>query len=373
MKEKFSLKDHLFNKDSVTYLADLFVVADANFNKKKFVTEVVGKFSELELKARIGWITEVLTKHLPVDPGVAMKLIVAALPPPLDPTKTDDDFGRFIFAPLGEYVVRYGCSEKYLKQSLTTLKQITMRFSMEDAMRAFLNNFPNETLAEYDKWVNDKNYHVRRLVSESTRPSLPWSQKISVDYKAPVKYLDKLHADKTRYVVRSVANHLNDISKKDCALVVTILKRWHKEKTQNPLELDWLTRHALRTLVKQGNADALELLGYTAHTVPVVLNLVVPKKVTAGDRLQFSFDVTSSISQNLLIDYVIDFVKLNGGTKPKVFKIKKIAALPHAVISIQKSHHLKADAITFKLNAGIHSLTVQINGQKLATAQFEVF
>lgn len=239
-------------------------------------------------------------------------------------------------------------------------------------MRAFLNNFPNETLAEYDKWVSDKNYHVRRLVSESTRPSLPWSQKISVDYKVPVKYLDKLHADKTRYVVRSVANHLNDISKKDSSLVVSILKRWHKEKTQNPLELDWLTRHALRTLVKQGNTDALALLGYTADAVPVVSNLIVPKKVTAGDRLQFSFDVTSSISQNLLIDYVIDFVKLNGGTKPKVFKIKKLSALPQAVISVEKNHHLKADATTFKLNAGTHSLTIQINGQKLATAQFEV-
>ncbi|MBY0537991.1 hypothetical protein K2P47_01180 [Patescibacteria group bacterium] len=372
MKEKFSLKDHLFNKDSVTYLADLFVVVDATFNKKKFVTEVMGKFPELELKDRINWITEVLAKHLPADPEAAMKLIVAALPPPLDPTKTDDDFGRFILAPLGEYVVRHGCSKKYLKQSLATLKQITMRFSMEDAMRTFLNNFPTETLAEYDKWVSDKNYHVRRLVSESTRPSLPWSQKIGIDYQVPVTYLDKLHADTTRYVTRSVANHVNDISKKDGELVVRTLKRWHKEQTQNPLELDWLTRHALRTLVKRGDVQALGLLGYSAHTAPVVSNFAVPKKVRAGDRLQFSFDVTSSISQNLLIDYVIDFVKLNGGTKPKVFKIKKVSALPQAIISVEKNHHLKADATTFKLNAGTHSLTIQINGQKLATAQFEV-
>lgn len=372
MKEKFSLKDHLFNRDSISHLADLFVTVDPNFNKKKFRSEVVVKFPGLELKARIGWITEVLTKHLPTDPSEAMKIIVSALPPPLDPTNTDDDFGSFILAPLGEYVVRYGCTKKYLKQSLATLKQITMRFSMEDAMRAFLNNFPDETLACYDQWVIDKNYHVRRLVSESTRPSLPWSQKIGIDYKVPVKYLNKLHADKTRYVVRSVANHLNDISKKDTVLVVATLKRWHKQKTQNPLELDWLTRHALRTLVKQGNTDALALLGYTSHTAPVVSNFILPKKVKKGERLQFVFDVTSSISQNLLIDYVIDFVKQNGGTKPKVFKIKKIAALPHAIISVQKNHHLKADATTFKLNAGIHSLTIQINGQKLATKQFEV-
>ncbi len=372
MKEKFSLKDHLFNKESVSYLADLFLVAEASFNKNKFVDEVMEKFPELELKARIGWIAEVLVQHVPTEQAAAMKLLVKALPAPLDQTKTDDDFGRFIFAPLGEYIVRHGCAKKYLKQSLATLREITMRFSMEDAMRTFLNNFPTETLAAYDVWVKGKNYHVRRLVSESTRPSLPWSQKIGIDYHVPVKYLDILHGDKTRYVTRSVANHLNDISKKDGELVVSTLTRWHTQKTQNPLELDWLTRHALRTLVKKGDTKALVLLGYTTHTAPVVSNFRVPKKVKKGARIQFSFDITSAISQNLLIDYVIDFVKQNGGTKPKVFKIKKMTATADTIISIQKQHHLKADATTFKLNTGTHTLTIQINGQKLANAQFEV-
>lgn len=253
-----------------------------------------------------------------------MKLIVRALPPPLDVTKTVDDFGSFIFAPLGEYVVHNGCTKKHLKQSLATLKQLTMRFSMEDSMRAFLNNFPNETLAEYDTWVTDKNYHVRRLVSESTRPSLPWSKKLSFHYKTPLRYLDRLYTDPTRYVVRSVANHLNDISKKDPTLVVQTLTRWQKQKIQNSIELNWLTRHALRTLVKKGNRKALALLGYTDHSAPVVSNFVVPKKVAKGERLLFSFKVTSDTAQNLLIDYIIDFVKQNGGTKPKVFKIKKL-------------------------------------------------
>lgn len=372
MKEKFSLKDHLFNKDTVTCLADLFVAADADFNKKKFVAEVMERFPSLELKARISWITEVLTKHLPNYPGAAMKIIVRALPPPLDPNNTDDDFGSFIFAPLGQYVVLNGCSKKYLKQSLATLKQITMRFSMEDAMRAFLNNFSMETLTEYDKWVTDKNYHVRRLVSESTRPSLPWSKKLSLDYKTPLRYLNTLYFDPTRYVVRSVANHLNDISKKDPALVVQTLKRWHTQKIKNPLELDWLTRHSLRTLVKKGDTDALMLLGYSAHTVPVVTKLVVPSKIAKGERLIFSFDVESSVQQNLLIDYLIDFVKVNRATKSKVFKIKKIVASPGITNAIEKTHHLKADATTFKLNSGLHTLTIQINGQKLATAQFEL-
>ncbi len=372
MKDKFSLKDHLFNKNSVAYLAELFVVVDKDFNKKKFVSEVINKFPELELKARIGCITEVLGHYLSPDPAVAMKSIVQALPAPLDQTKTDDDFGNFIFAPLGEYVVRHGCNKKYLKQSLVTLREITMRFSMEDAMQSFLNNFPEETLAVYDTWVRDKNYHVRRLVSESTRPSLPWSQKIGVDYNVPIKYLEILHTDSTRYVTRSVANHLNDISKKDPAIVVSTLKRWHNAKLQNDSELDWMTRHALRTLVKKGDVDALSLLGYSTHSVAVVSELIVPAKIKRGDKLLFSFAVTSATTQNILVDYIIDFVKLNGTTKPRVFKIKKLTLTAGESTSIQKNHHLKADATTFKLNLGTHTLTIQINGQKLASAKFEL-
>lgn len=372
MKEKFFLKDHLFNEFKVRYLAQLLTVAYPVFNEKAFVQEVVVKFPELELKARIAWMAEVLQRHLPPDFNEAVKIIIESLPPPLDATKTDDDFGNFIFAPLGEYVVKNGITQKHLKLSLCTLREITMRFSMEDAMRAFLNNFPDETLAMYDEWAVDKNYHVRRLVSESTRPSLPWSQKINVDYKLPIKYLDILHADTTRYVTRSVANHLNDISKKDPALVVSTLKRWRKEKRQSPAELEWMTKHALRTLVKRGDISALGLLGFTAHTPVVVSNLILPKKVSRGEKFEFSFYVQSEETQNLLVDYVIDFVKANGATKPKVFKLNKLILEGGLVMQLSKKHHLKADATTFTLNSGTHTLSIQINGQLVAGKSFEV-
>jgi 3-methyladenine DNA glycosylase AlkC len=371
MKEKFSLKDHLFNKESVSFLADLFVAGDSSFNKKKFVNEVMMKFPELELKARIGFIAEVLGEHLPNDPRTAMKMIVKALPPKLDPTKTDDDFGSFIFAPLGEYVVRHGCSEKYVQQSLLTLREITMRFSMEDAMRAFLNKFQVETLAQYDKWVSDKNYHVRRLVSESTRPSLPWSQKIAVDYKVPLKYLDTLYSDKTRYVTRSVANHLNDISKKDPALVVATLKRWNKEGKQTESEIAWITKHALRTLVKRGDVGALTLLGFNQMVPIKVHNFSLSKpEYRRGEVITFSSELSSTTETEVMLDYVIDFVKTNGTTKPKVFKLKKLSLTANSRIVVTKNHHLKADATTFKLNPGLHTLTLQINGIQSKSISF---
>jgi 3-methyladenine DNA glycosylase AlkC len=373
MKEKFSLKDALFNESRVTYLADLFLTVDTQFPKKEFIKEVLEKFPELELKARITWIAEVLTRYLPSDPSVAMKLIVRALPPELDPSLTDNDFGTFIMAPLGEYVVRHGCTDESVEQALDTLYEITKRFSMEDAIRPFLNNYPRETLARLDEWVGDPNYHVRRLVSEGTRPLLPWSRRLTLDCKVPLKYLDQLYTDNTRYVTRSVANHLNDISKKDPALVIKMLAKWHREGKQDKKELTWITKHALRTLIKKGESEALAFIGFASAHTGSVTNLTLEKNVLKrGDRLVFSCTLGAEKDSALLVDYVIDFVKANGGTKPKVFKLKQLTLKAGETLILQKSHHLKADATTFTLRPGVHTLTIQVNGLKAASISFTV-
>ena len=375
MESGLSLKDHLFNKKRVEYLAGLFVAVDATFDSKGLVRDAVKKFPELELKARIVWMAEVLERYLPADQSEAMKMIVAALPPPLDPTKSDDDFGQFILAPLGEYVVRSGCTKKYLKQSLATLREITMRFSMEDAMRSFLNTFPEETLAAYDTWVRDTNYHVRRLVSESTRPLLPWSRRLTLDYHIPVRYLDVAYADTTRYVTRSVANHLNDISKRDPELVLTTLARWKQEGRQDSKELAWMTKHALRTLTKQGHTQALASIGYLdTHEIRVVefSHTDAAGVLKFGDRLGLVLKISSRTDSLLRIDYVIDFVKANGKTKPKVFAWKKVAVATGEELRLTKHHHFKADATTFRLYPGQHTITLQINGKPYSSFVFEL-
>lgn len=375
MESGSSLKDVLFNKERVVYLAGLFVAVDSSFDAKGFVKAVVKKLPVLELKARILWITEVLERYLPTDPGAAMKLLVSALPPPLDPTQTDDDFGEFILAPLGEYVVRNGLTKKYVKQSLTTLREITMRFGVEDAMRSFLNIFPEETLTTYDKWVNDKNYHVRRLVSESTRPLLPWSRRLSLPHHTAIKYLDILYADQTRYVTRSVANHLNDISKSDPELVVETLVRWKAEARQNDKELAWMTRHALRTLTKRGHAGALTIQGYVDNSVIRVIDFslnITSGMLKRGEVLGMSCEIRAAADCQLMLDYIIDFAKANGTQKQKVFKWKKFALKVAESVKFTKNHHFKADATTFKLYPGAHTVTLQLNGRKGKAIVFEV-
>lgn len=373
MTEKFSLKDHLFNEAKVQYLAGRLKRARKSFNEESFVAEVMSRLLELELKDRIRWITEVLYGHLPKDYEKAVAVILKSLPPPLDPTKSDDDFGDFIFAPFGEYVAKYGCTKKHLKTSFKALEELTQRFSMEDAVRYFLRAFPKETLVQFRRWSKSKNYHVRRLVSEGSRPLLPWSGRVPLTSADTLPLLDILHADKTRYVTRSVANHLNDIAKREPAVVIDTLKKWQKAGLQEPKELAWMTKHALRTLIKQGNNDALILLGYGGVGMVEVEQFGLdfyPNQTADAHLLTIDLSVTVKAESNILIDYIIHFVKKNGRSAPKVFKWKMLSSGERAILKLQKRHTLRNDATTYKLYSGAHKVVLQINGEELAEATF---
>jgi len=362
----FSLKDQLFNEGKVRYLAGLFgetLEADA------FVKDVMARLLELELKARIVHISEVLAVHLPDDFAEAASALEAALPPPLDPAKSDDDFGDFIFAPLGAYVAEHGLAQ--LDISLPLLKEMTKRFSVEFDIRHFLNAEPEATMAALTEWAQDENYHVRRLVSEGTRPVLPWGVKVGLSVEEPMALLDVLHADETRYVTRSVANHLNDITKKDPELVLEALARWKVAGKQAADELDWMTRHALRTLVKKGHTGALEMLGYRSSP-QISAEMEFSPVVVIGEVGQLELVIQAAQDERLMVDYVIEFVKANGQRRPKVFKLKKLDIKAGERVRLTKNHRFLKDATTFKHFPGTQRVYMQINGQKFGEQEFDL-
>ncbi len=363
--ERFSLKDHLFNKERVEYFAGLIVGAYPGFDARGYVRDVVKKFPELELKARIEHMAVTLESYLPDDYPKCVHILVKALPPELDPSLTDDDFGDFILTPLSHYIVLSGCNKNHLALSLDALREMTKRFSVEHSIRYFLNDFPVETMKFLAGNVSHENYHVRRLVSEGTRPSLPWSQNIVIEYVEMIPFLDALCADTTRYVTRSVANHMNDISKLDPELVVQTLMRWKKEGRQNETEMSFVIKHSLRTLVKQGYAPALELLGYsTKSKVKVVKFKPQQKTVKIGESIVFNVGLESKTNQKLLIDYIVYFASPNTRESKKVFKIKTVAAKKSEVVEIEKKHFFRI-MTTKKLYLGEHKFVLQINGQQL--------
>ncbi len=370
----FSLKDELFNQTKVHYLASLFKATDPHFKAVQFEKMVMKDLLNLELKERIVHIATHLEDFLATDFETLSEQILNALPEPLDPAKTDDDFGDFIFAPLGELIVRNGLQKKYVAKSLLTIKELTKRFSMEFAVRYFINEFPKETMKELTVWSTDDNYHVRRLVSEGTRALLPWAGRLhSISYQDPLPFLTTLHTDKTRYVTRSVANHMNDIAKKDPKLVVDTLKEWQQLSVQDPKELDWMISHSLRTLIKQGDRGALVVLGFNPNPKIVVSEIALESKtVSPGEALEFSFTITAEKDERLVIDYVVDFVKASGSTAPKVFKLKQVAIKKGETIQINKCHPFRKNTTTFTFYSGTHSVTLQINGVQHTSSVFEL-
>ncbi len=371
MKEKFSLKDTLFNVEKVEMLASEIVTVYPPFSKEAFVKACVDAFPKLELKARISHISEVLFRYLPSRYEEATEIIEKALPEVLDEKKIDDDFGDFIYSPYAAYVECYGCTSEHLIRSLALLREVTKRFSVEFAIRKFINTFPKETLAMLEACALSDNYHERRLASEGLRPRLPWATKLTIDYKVAVPILQRLYADKTRYVTRSVANHLNDISKIDATLVLDLLERWQSSQKQESKEMVYMVSHALRTLVKEGNLAALEMLGYNHFAdISISKQRLTPLDVKIGEAVAFSFQVEAKESCALMLDYILHFKTKRGKSSPKVHKIKKIQLSKGESLVIRKEHLFKANMTTRKLYAGRHEIELQINGIRYTLGTF---
>jgi 3-methyladenine DNA glycosylase AlkC len=369
-EKQFSLKDSLFNEAKVKQLASEIEEVNPPFASAAFVREVVSAFPKQELMERIMGIRDALKRHLPEDYKEAVSIILKALPPALDNTKTDDDFGSFIHAPYSYFIAEYGCTKEHLSVSLKALEEITKRFSAEAALRSFINTFPEETYQAVAKWAKSPEYHVRRLASEGTRPALPWAKKIEYNSKVMLPLLDRLHADQTRYVTRSVANHLNDVSKFASNEVLSRLEAWHKAGKQNSRELAFITSHSLRTLIKEGDERALKLFGYTKAKVVAKLSLG-ETRIKVGEQVEFALTLTNSekSSANLLVHYVIHFKKANGTLSPKVFFAKKLKLNAGESVIIKKSHSLKP-MTTRVLHTGEHVVEVRVNGQKVAVEKF---
>lgn len=362
----FSLKDELFNARTIGNLAAEYAVLPG-FDPDRFLSEALAGLSSRGLLERLDWLADCIEAQLPDRFPAMAEALEAAMPAPLDPTKTDDDFGRFIHAVPGILAVRHGL-EDHRDRALDLLEAATQRFSMEFYIRPFLNRWPDETLARLDRWVAHDNYHVRRLVSEGTRPRLPWAANIQLDPLVPLRFLDVLHADPTRYVTRSVANHMNDLTRHAPDRVVTHLKAWQQTKRQVPKELDWMTRHALRTAVKRGEAEALALLGYRQDCDVSVTLKVAPNPVAIGEALQIEVSLCADEALPVMVDYRIRFHRPNGRDGEKVFKLKAAHLKPGVPLTLQKAHRLKEGASTFTLYPGPHHVTLQVNGQDRAEA-----
>lgn len=371
MSERFSLKDHLFNAGTLGQLASEYASGIDGFDATAFLAEVLPGLEGRELKERLEWIADCLEPWLSDDFPVMADQLEAAMSPPLDPTLGDDDFGQFIHAVPGILAVRHGL-ENHRDRALDLLEAATQRFSMEFYIRPFIDRWPDETLGRLDTWCGHRNYHVRRLVSEGTRPKLPWARKLSLDPIVPLRFLDRLFADATRYVTRSVANHLNDIAKINPGLVIARLEDWAESGTQDRKEMAWITSHALRGLIKEGHPGAMALLGYDPDAPLDASVAIDPPDPEIGGDMELRVTLCAAADLPVLVDFIVHFRRPGGKISPKVFKLKQTTLRANRPQELTKRHRLRADATTFTLVPGPHLIEVQVNGVVRAATQAEL-
>jgi 3-methyladenine DNA glycosylase AlkC len=370
MEQNFQVRD-IFNEKVVNQLADNLARVWHRFDADGFSNSINSRLQSLTFSERSSLIRDQLWEYLPKEYPRALEIILRALPPEL-PNCEMTGFENFIILPQNEFVAKYGL--KHYELSMQALYQMTKRFTAEGAIRPFIQKSPKQTLAILSKWAEDENCHIRRLVSEGTRPRLPWAMQLKQFIEDPrpvLQLLEKLKTDPELMVRRSVANNLNDIAKDNPALVVKTLSRWKKIKDEGT---QWLIRHAARTLVKKGNKEILAILGYSPKVDISFSKIELDKfAVKMGEELNFSFEVksTSKQTQNLVIDYIIHHVKANGTLTPKVFKLTNKTLEPRQTLKISKAHPFRF-ITTRKYYPGQHVLEIQVNGSSYGKTNFEL-
>lgn len=359
MAEK--LKNLFFTRATLAQLAEAIARTDARFDRARFLALVFDEDWEArELKARLRHAAICLGQTLPKSYAQALKILRQVAP-------QSRGFDGMIFS---EFVEVYGLAD--WERSLPALEFFTRFGSAEFAVRPFLDRDPERAMAYVLRWAENADPHVRRLASEGCRPRLPWAMalpKFKADPSPIFPVLEKLKDDESEYVRKSVANNLNDISKDHPELMLEICERWfgHSPRT------DWIVKHACRGLLKARHARALKLFGFGDNGQVEVTNLKLEKKrlpIGADFIFRFELRVGGDGERKLRLEYTIDFVKANGKTSKKVFRISE-KSYGAGVYSLRRKH-ATADLTTRKHYPGAHQLAVVVNGKEMAAAAFDL-
>lgn len=314
---------------------------------------------ELELKGRVAQIADALADQLPQDYGQAVTIVEGM---------AERGPGEWTAWPLCSFVERHGLDHPEV--SLDAMPGLTRHWTCEFAIRPYLDRHLELTRDRLRRWARDPDEAVRRLASEGTRPLLPWGPRVRALLDDPdigLELLEELRHDPSETVRRSVANHCNDVSKAHPELIVERMRGWRDDGVDPRL-----LSHALRTLVKQGNPGALDVLGFTVDAVIEVTRFdIEPTEVDRGETVTLTADLCSRAeeSQRLVVDFVVHHVGVGGATSPKVFKWTTVTMAPGATTALSKRRRI-VDGSTRTYHPGEHRVDLQVAGQVVASSAF---
>ena len=369
---------YLLNDTVPPRIAAMVRRAWRSFDTQAFLRQIEPGYESLELMARGQRIAQALQAHLPQDVPRALGVLVDSMDPPMgldaagEPDAGDRPYSAFLYLPHSMYIGTHGLP--HFEAAMAAQHALTQRFTAEFCIRPYLLHRQGDTLARLRDWAQDDNAHVRRLVSEGTRPRLPWAPRLPAFQANPqlaLPLLGALKDDQSSYVRRSVANHLGDIAKDHPDLAVGTARTWLQGA---PAPREALVRHGLRFLIKRGDAGALDALG-VGHAVALDVRAarVLPARARIGDKVRIEAELHNPTPQpqRVLADLKVHYVKDHGGAAPKVFKLQTLDIPPGATVAVGKT--LSLQQMTTRTHyPGAHQVELMLNGRPQPLGQFQL-
>ncbi|MDX2378047.1 DNA alkylation repair protein [Microbacterium sp. LRZ72] len=359
--------DELLGTDAAHTLTEVIRAAHAETDAAA-LSVASESLAPLPLRERADLLRDALLADVPGDYATLARVVRTA-------ARSPEFTGWLIWPVTGAIAARAVAdgSTAAFDDGMALLAELTGRLTAEFAIRTMLRADLGRALDHARTWTSSDDPAVRRLASESTRLYLPWAVRVPAlarDTRCTIPILDALYRDSDEVVRRSVANHLNDISRDNPALVVETAERWLAQPADTTASV---VRHALRTLVKRGDADALALLGFTAAALEVAGPVLDADSVPFGGTVRFTGSIRNAGAAvaRVAIDYVVFHRKANGTQTTKTFKLAARELAPWEVFTIDRAHSFRP-ITTRRYHPGAHAIALQVNGARTEAAVFEL-
>jgi 3-methyladenine DNA glycosylase AlkC len=346
-----------------------------DFDERKFLARIKDdEWENKELLQRGMHISAVLKDFLPADYQSAIAILLELIryikkTPYWEEIEKNSLKGKYglslEYGFLSGFVAENGLDD--YETSMYAIEEITQFVSCEGAVRPFIIKYPDDMMKQMLVWSKHDNQWVRRLSSEGCRPRLPWHIALPnlKDNPAPIlPVLENLKNDPSDSVRLSVANNLNDISKDHPETVIRLAGKWQgiSENT------DRMIKHGCRTLLKQGNTQAMQLFGFDAiKNLHIEDFQIVTPTVTIGGTLEFRFKLSNSnpVKTKIRLEYGLYYQKKNGSLSKKVCKISEKDYAANSTTPITRKHSF-AIVTTRVFHPGLHRVSIILNGNELS-------
>jgi 3-methyladenine DNA glycosylase AlkC len=261
----------LMSRKLIALIGESLAEVVPGFDATRFQACAARDLNKLELKERALSIAHAMAEQMPASFDELSVLLIKSLGPPLEQTE-GNGLAPFFYLPHAHLIATYGVSS--FESGMAANYELTKRFTAEFSIRPFLIQHRERCLKMLKRWAQDENAHVRRLVSEGTRPRLPWAMRLPEFQANPnlsLPLLNVLKDDPDLYVRRSVAHHLGDIAKDHLDVVLDVCEAWLDEMVDAGDEARandrrWIVRHAIRHPAKKGDARAITVRALASAT-----------------------------------------------------------------------------------------------------------